>query len=326
MYDLSREQVIDLLEYCGASKFKNFEGKDNIQCCCPVHKEETPSFGFSLSKQTYHCFSCHSSGSASWLLVQALPDEFKSTRQADAFIKDRYGVDFSLFDKKYSKTLKRISGTDDDFEEEVNNALPMTKLAPYKSGKETYKYFYDRGFTDETLVDYKIGRDIVNMTVTIPVFFPNDTLAGIIGRYIDKNRPKNARYKIYDFSTGSVLYPMNKFKVIDDTIILVEGILDALWMHQLGYTNTLATLTNYISWEQAHFVKNNCLKVIDLSDNDEGGELASQEYKKKLKGIIMLNAKEFYPEHKKDPQQCTKEEIADILDNVLFRKVDIKRL
>ncbi|MCX7727813.1 MAG: toprim domain-containing protein, partial [Chitinispirillaceae bacterium] len=140
-------------------------------------------------------------------------------------------------------------------------------------------------------------------------------LCGIIGRYISKDRPKNSRYKIYNFPTGDILFPLHKFEPIDDTIILVEGILDALWMHQLGFKNTLATLTNNISYKQAEIVKKYAKKVIDMSDNDEMGKIASEMYKKRLRGLIIYDVKQFYPEGKKDPQECSKEEIEYMLNH-----------
>ena len=74
------------------------------------------------------------------------------------------------------------------------------------------------------------------------MFFDDGVLAGIIGRYISKKRKKNERYKIYDsFNRGQVLYPLDKFKLEDNTIILVEGQFDAIRMRKAGFYNTLAS-------------------------------------------------------------------------------------
>ncbi len=310
---LSRDQIVDLLKYIGTSKIIDRAGKDNIQYTCNIHGESNPSAGVSISKQIFHCFSCHATGGFSWLLFKSLPDEFKSTIQAEEFILTRYGVDLSAEDLSWTQNLKRY----DDFINTVKESrfeMPRVKLAPFKSGKETYEYFYDRGFTKQTVKDFMIGRDLVNETVTIPVFWEDDVLAGILGRYIDPNRKHNQRYKIYDFNTGALLYPINKFKVIDDSIILVEGTLDAIWMHQHGHFNTLATFTNSISGAQAEFVKSNCRKVIDMSDADLMGDTATKIYRKRLeKDLLFLTVKHAYPEGKKDPCDCTGEEIEYML-------------
>ena len=74
----------------------------------------------------------------------------------------------------------------------------MHALAPFKSGKETYQYFFDRGFDEETMEIFQIGYDILHRTVTVPVFWEDGTLAGIVGRYIYP-RNKAERYWVYDF-------------------------------------------------------------------------------------------------------------------------------
>lgn len=315
--DLNREQIIDLLRYLGASKIIDKGTKDNIQFTCTVHGESNPSAGVSVSKQTYHCFSCHSSGSISWLVLKSLPDEFKALDQVDQFLHDRYGVDYKKFDRDWTKRIKRYDEiySDEEEKEEERVTLPLYKLAPYKSGKETYQYFYDRGFTSATLKEYMIGRDIVNKTVTIPIFYEDNELAGVLGRYIDPNRPHNQRYKIYEFKTGRVLYPMHKLEVVDDTIILVEGSLDALYMHQLGFRNTLGLLTNNVSKHQAEFIKANCKRVIDMTDNDEMGKIATSKIKEQLKGLKLYTVKHLYPDGAKDPCDLDKETISHMLDN-----------
>ncbi|MBO8161071.1 MAG: toprim domain-containing protein [Thermosipho sp. (in: Bacteria)] len=314
--DLTREQIIDLLEnVLGTYVVPSSKVKDNIQFCCTVHGEKNPSAGIHVEKQIFHCFSCHASGDISWLLFKSL-DNIKSVQQADEFLKERYGVDIRQIDFKV-REIKRY----EDFiglEEEINKRfeLPRVKLAPYKSGKETYQYFFDRGFTKQTVKEFMIGRDVINKTITIPLFWEDNTLCGVIGRYVIK-RPKNSRYKIYhNTPVGDILYPLHKFEPIDNTVILVEGILDALWLHQLGFKNALATLTNSMTRNQAEIVKKLANKFIDMSDNDERGSIATEKYKKYLlRDMIGFTVKHAYPEGKKDPQECTKEEIEYMLNN-----------
>lgn len=319
MIELSREQIIDLLENVIQTKVvQSSKVKDNIQFCCPIHGEKNPSAGVSVSKQVFHCFSCHASGDITWLLYKSLPDKFKSVYEADTFIRERYNIDVEKQNRILHKELKRYEEQfliDVEEEKEKRFITPKEKLAIFRSGKETYPYFFERGFTKKTAKEFLIGRDIVEKTITIPVFWEDGELCGIIGRYISKDRPKNSRYKIYDFPTGDILFPLNKFEPVDDTVILVEGILDALWLHQLGFKNALATLTNNISYKQAGIVRRYAKKVVDMSDNDEMGKIASEMYKKKLKGLIIYDVKQFYPEGKKDPQECSKEEIEFMLTN-----------
>lgn len=315
--------MIDLLYYIGASKVINKEGKSDIQFTCTVHGESNPSAGFNLEKMCFNCFSCHASGGVEWLVMKSMPEDFKSVYDVDRFIKARYNVDLSVTDVSQIKELRRYGDTpqkqDKKYEKRI---LPKSYLAPYKSGKETYKYFYDRGFTKETVEKFKIGRDLVSKTVTVPVFYDNENeLAGMIGRYIDPNRKKNERYKIYeDTNTGTFVFPQDKCKPIDGVLIAVEGLLDAVYMHQLGYTNTFATLTNAISNVQVNWVKKQgATKLLDMTDNDEMGEIATRILREKLGKYMIINTiKHYYPQGCKDPQDCRPEEVKSMITKALI--------
>lgn len=315
--ELSREQIIDLLENVIKTKVvQSSKAKENIQFCCPIHKENHPSAGISVSKQVFHCFSCHATGGVSWLLYKSMPDEIKSIYEADRFLKERYNVDLVVNDRDWEKRIKRYEEFFiEEFKTKERFTTPKEKLAIFRSGKETHEYFFSRGFTKKTAKEFMIGIDVINKTITIPVFWEDGELCGIIGRYISKNRPKNSRYKIYDFPTGDILYPLHKFEPVDNTVILVEGVLDALWLHQLGFKNALATLSNNITKKQADIVRKYAKKVVDMSDNDDMGKIASDVYRKRLKDLIIYNVKDFYPKGKKDPQECSKEEIEFMLSN-----------
>lgn len=314
--ELTREDIVDLLYSLGASKVRNNETNDNIQFTCTVHGENNPSAGVSIEKQQFNCFSCHEHGSLPWLVYKSLPDDFNSVQEAKEYLSDRYGVEYSPIDRRILKGLRRYEDYGEEDEEEQRFELDRFELAPFKSGKETYQYFFDRGFTKQTLKEYQIGRDLTNETVTVPIFWEDNVLAGIIGRYIDPNRPHNQRYKIYcNCPTGDFLYPLHKLEVTNNTIILVEGLLDGLWLHQLGIHNALALLTNNISDKQMDIVKKYATTVIDFTDNDDMGNIATRIIKQKCKdeGIRYLSVKDNYPKGTKDPQDLDKEQILNML-------------
>lgn len=325
--ELTREQIIDLLYYLGATKVIDKPGNANIMFTCTVHGESNPSAGYNIEKGVFHCFSCHASGGVEWLVLKSMPDTFKSIYEVDKFIKERYNVDLKAHDISVAKELRRYG--EEVKQEEIKKTLPKSFLAPYKSGKETYKYFYDRGFTKDTLAKFKIGRDIVSKTVTVPIFYDNENeLAGCIGRYISKNRKKNERYKIYEVNTGTLVFPQDKCKPIEGVLIVVEGLLDALWLHQLGYTNAFATLTNSISNTQMKWLKKQgATKIIDMTDKDDMGKLATKTIKDKIgKNMQVLNAKQYYPQGCKDPQDMSKEQIDEVITKTLQQGTTRRKL
>ena len=316
MSDLTREQIKDILYEIGVTKIIDKAGKQNLQINCPIHGESTPSMGVHTETLQVHCFACHFSGSLQWLVYKAV-DDFRSTFEVEKWISEKYGVTFDTKaqDRKALSNLRRFE--DRYVQNEVENKrheLKRTVLAPYKSGKETYTYFTKRGFTKKTMQDFKIGRDLESKTVTIPVFWEDGVLCGIVGRYIDPNRPSNSRYKLYDFPKSTLTFPQDKLEVIDDTIIIVEGILDSLWLHQEGFPNAQAILGNEISKDQAKYLKSKAKNFIVMTDNDSGGERAVQRIKDYMGREVKLFSVT-YPSGKKDPQEMTKEEIQYMLDN-----------
>lgn len=270
---------------------------------CGINIDFTPrdnSNKWYAHSQVFNCFSCGASGSLSWFLFKSMPDKFKSFKQAEDFMANRYGVEVHHF---YNDDNTDVARYDDRYItlKEDRFILPKTKLAIYKSGKETYQYFFDRGFDADDMKEYMIGRDTEARTVTIPAFYEDGVLAGIIGRYIDPNRPKNMRYKVYSFPKNGLIYPADKLKVVGDTIIGLESMFDVMLLRKWGHPNALALMGMEMSDEQADYIASKCSKFIDLFDNDSGGVKARYKAKDKLKkrGVMYLVCD--YPEKGKDP-------------------------
>lgn len=310
---LNESQVDDLLTYCGTRPARYWKDGECL-VCCPVHGESHPSMGISIDKQVAHCFSCGFAGGFAKLLLYSLPDDFDNIFQAQNFLNDRYELAMRFLNTKKSANIKRYEELNNIVEQD-RKEIPLYKISTYMSGKETYKYFFIRGFTKQEMKKFKIGRDLENRTVTIPVFYEDEKLAGVLGRYIDKNRRKNERYKIYNnFNRGDVLYPLNFFEEKDDTIILVEGCFDAIIMHRYGYTNTLAKMGLNITKKQADYICSRCSRVIDLHDNDKMGYEGREKDYKLLKGRVNFLVVD-YPSEGKDVGNWDKETIDYMIEN-----------
>lgn len=318
----TQEQITDLLDNVLGVKHRQWK-RDTIMLCCPIHVESHESCGINIdfvpedsneSLCIFNCLACHASGNMSWLLFKSLPDDFKNLKQADAFLSERYGVDVnSTLDLKGLK-LKRYE--DHQKLPPEREVIPLSKIAPFKSGKETYEYFYSRGFTSQVVKDFMIGRDLENETVTVPIFYEDRKLAGVIGRFIDQSRPHNERFKIYDFKKGNLLFPLDHFKNNGkNEIILVEGLFDAIRMHQLGYHNTLTTFTNSITRLQAKQVRERADKIILMCDNDAMGRIGEAKIRKALSDLTIRSV--VYPPLGKDPCDWTEEEIREMMNHTV---------
>lgn len=320
----TREQIDDLLVNVLKTPVKRQWKGSKIQFCCTVHGESNPSAGINIDYQpdnsdypitVFHCFSCGESGTIPWLLYKSLPDAFKSYSEAVRFIEERYNVSVHYtFDPK-TRRIKRF----DERVEEVEKKrfeLPRTKLAVLKSGKETYQYFFSRGFDKNDMREYMIGRDLEEETVTIPVFWEDKKLAGVIGRYVDNNRPHNFRYKVYDnFPKGEILFPLDKLQVRDNTIICCESMFDVMMLRKWGYTNAVATMGGGLSDVQAQMIVDRCKIFIDLFDNDTGGKRARIFSKKRLSDKVLYLTPSYYPNKGKDVCEWGKEETVKVIQS-----------
>ena len=321
---LDKNQIEDLIVECGSSP--TFWRQDDMLICCPVHGESNPSMGISAEKQVCHCFSCGFKGNFPWLLFKSQPDRFRSYAEAEEYFDERYELEHhrvserTLNIPRYETTLKpKITKSG-------SKEIPLYTIAPFKSGKETYKYFYDRGFDKEDVKEFMIGRYLKSKTVTIPIFNSEDKLVGVIGRYISKNRKHNERYKIYSFERGKLTYPLNKFEPINDTMIIVEGSFDAIRMHKIGYKNTQAIMSNNMTVEQANLIADLVDTVIYIGDNDKQGVKAKEENIKMLKDRDIKVLIVDYPDYGKDPCDWKDKDIHYMVNNAHSRKLKIRRL
>ena len=319
----TKDQVEDLLEYIGVDKIQQWKG-DKINFCCPIHGESHPSCGINIDYtnedrdiyhgQVFNCFACNKSGNLAWFVYLSLPDKFHSYNDAVKFLERRYGVNVNQVPKHKNKLhlLRRYGEL--TVETNTRKVLPYSELAAYRSGKETYQYFFDRGFDKSDLIEYEVGRDIVLETVTLPVFWEDHTLAGIIGRYIDPNRPKNYRYEIYNnFSKSSTLFPIDKVEPVNNTVILVEGQFDSMLMRKWGYKNVVSSLGNKLSYAQIDQLRGICNTVIVLYDNDERGIEAIEKVRRQLKSSFKVKTCDYTNVVGKDPTEWGEEQTSKIL-------------
>lgn len=329
MSRFTKEQIEDLLiNVLDTPEMKDWKGS-KIQFCCTIHGEKHPSCGIDidycpdgcadLHGQVFNCFSCNESGTIAWLVYRSLPDKFKSVGQAEKFLKQRYGVSTSVFN--ISDTGVQIHRYEDryiDIDKVDKEVKPLSTLAPFRSGKQTYQYFFDRGFDKSDMKTYMIGRDLKEETVTIPVFWEDKKLAGVIGRYIDPNRPKNSRFKIYDFKRSSLIYPLDKIEPVEDTLILVEACFDVIMLNKWGFPNAIATMTNKVSKSQAEQIKSRCSNLTVLCDLDERGIKLLETAKKYLRGSVNILTPLYHPKCGKDPCEWGELETVKVINSATY--------
>lgn len=315
----------------------------------PFHGETRPSCGIHVDKEYGKCFACGEPFNLAKLVAHQLDYVFPSggydLSRAYHWLEEKYNVEKKSVMRE-NMNIQRIE--DDDGEEEKEGIgryeTPLVRIAPFRGGKSTHDYFFERGFTKETAKKFKVGWDRELSRVTMPIFWEDETLFGVIGRAILNPKLKNgepnseykaiykganfARYFIYDKAPiGEILYPLNHFELVDKTVILVEGQMDSIWLHQQGHSNALSSITSKLSVDgntkeckqKQLLLDLGVRKVILMRDNDEAGIKGNEHDYHILKGDFIVYGVE-YPKGKTDPQMLTKKEIEKMLSEKFLYK------
>ncbi len=288
----------------------------NFKANCPFHGENTPSFVISPSKQIYKCFGCGVGGDAIKFVM-----EYEKLTYPEAIEKlaDQFGIHLeysdnhqdSFHDKKILENYNLFLKKQLDQNGEAKNYLLSRGL--YDSSIEKFEL----GFAPQSnlTLDFlrknsvplnealELGlvangdnnRVYARFTnrIIFPIFTPAGKIVGFGGRIIT-NRTDIGKYinspqgKIFDKST--LLYGYHKAKASimqKGEVIVVEGNLDVIMLHQAGFTNSVATLGTALTDKHVPILSRGNPKIILAYDGDQAGVNAA------FKASYMLSQKGF---------------------------------
>ena len=273
---------------------------------CPFHNEKSPSFSVSPGKQMYYCFGCGAGGN---VLTFIMEYENYSFPEALKLLADRAGV--KLPEQEYSKEERRQQdlrtailevnktaakyyyyqlrteagkpGMDylknRQLSEETMQRFGLGYAGKYSDG--LYRYLKQKGVSDELLrqsglmnVDEKRGMyDKFWNRVIFPIMDVNNRVIGFGGRVMGDGKPKylnSPETKVFDKSRN--LYGLNVARTSRKKYIIVcEGYMDVISMHQAGFTNSVASLGTALTSQHASLLKRYTQEVILSYDSDEAG-------------------------------------------------------
>jgi hypothetical protein len=136
------------------------------------------------------------------------------------------------------------------------DALPTDRMA---------KYFFDRGFTERTMQDFGVRYDAEERALVWPMRDAQFNLKGFIMRRLPGQGEPKYLYP-YGCRVSTLLFPLSHYS--GDEAILVEGPLDAMWLHQAGAGSGLALLGDSISKDQVQLLRGIARSVVLAMDND----------------------------------------------------------
>lgn len=277
---------------------------------CPFHNEKSPSFSVSPGKQMYYCFGCGAGGNVFTFIMEY---ENYTFVEALKYLAGRAGV--TLPEAEYSKEARAAADLRTTLLEIQKKAAGFyyyqlrqdtgKQGMAYLKGRELsdetihkfglgcspkysgalYQYLKSKGYSDEHLkesglfnIDERRGmQDKFWNRVMFPIMDVNNRVIGFGGRVMGDAKPKylnSPETKIFDKSRN--LYGLNIARTSRKPYLIVcEGYMDVIAMHQAGFTNAVASLGTAFTSQQAALLKRYTDTVILTYDSDGAGVRAA---------------------------------------------------
>jgi len=284
----------------------------NFKACCPFHGEETPSFVVSPAKQIYHCFGCGVGGDSIKFVMEYEKLSYPETLEKLASM---YNVNLAYENNNQKKQNTRIL-------EEANKYYQ--KL--FVSNTQVKEYIKSRGISEFSIEKFEIGyapssNDTINYLknnhfnlaeakelglidtgtnglysrfierITFPIYSISSKIVGFGGRTITGH---NAKYvnspQTPIFNKSKLLYGYHLAKeniYKKNRMIVTEGYLDVIMLHQAGFNTAVATLGTALTKEHLPLLRRGEPQIILAYDGDKAGLTAA------YKASVILSQSDF---------------------------------
>ncbi len=283
----------------------------NLVGLCPFHNEKTPSFTVYPETQSYYCFGCGAGGEAVNFICDV---EHLDFTEAVRFLCDRAGMSMPTegYDDSLAQKRRRMYEINREaarfFHETLLSPQGATALQYFRSRGYSNKtitrfglgyapdawhslrdhlrqkgYSYEEQF-EANLVqrseknERKSYYDNFRGRVIVPIIDARGNVVAFGGRVLDDSKPKYINTSdtlVYKKSLG--VFGLNYAKNSKaGSLILVEGYMDAIALHQAGFDNAIACLGTALTGEMARLLLRYTDEIVLCYDADEAGQKATQ--------------------------------------------------
>ena len=287
-------------------------GKD-YKACCPFHEEKTPSFTVVPTKQIYHCFGCGESGGIIDFIMKfdhlAFVEAIE-TVAGESGVSVVYDQTAKPVDSRFKRFNKLMSEVSDFYQSQLKNSAAKKKVVDYAkkrgiSGSIAKRFelgFAPPGWTnlydgfkrsDENVHDLEVMGLLVAKKdkesdyydrfrdrLMFPIHNTKGNIIGFGGRVLsDKDNPKYLNSPETPlFSKSKELYGLyhcRKYSRRIDYILVVEGYMDVIALHQQGITSVVATLGTATTPAHLQVLSRSAETIVFCFDGDKAGRDAA---------------------------------------------------
>ena len=275
---------------------------------CPFHNEKSPSFSVSPEKQIFHCFGCGAGGNVFTFLTKIEGINFVEAVQQLA---ERANIQLPTLENTADSAKEALKAKVYKVNEFTANYYHENLYKP--ESKIAQEYVKKRKLSNETLKSFQIGfsgkfdelyralkkqgfedREILESGLVNKndrgqfidryrnrLMFPICDVRGRViafgGRVLDDSKPKyiNSPENVV-YSKGRHLYGLNVAKKYDikKRLLIVEGYMDVVSLHQRDIHNVVASLGTALTQQQGYLLRNHTEQIILSYDSDEAGQTA----------------------------------------------------
>lgn len=271
---------------------------------CPFHNEKSPSFSVSPDKQIFHCFGCGVGGNVFTFLTKIEGINFVEAVQTLA---ERANIQLPTLESNGDASKELLKSKVYKVNELAAEYYHQNLYKP--ESKMAQEYIKQRKLTNETLKSFRIGfsgkfdelyqelkkqgmeeteileSGLVNRNdkgqyidryrnrLMFPICDARGRVIAFGGRVLDDSKPKyiNSPENVV-YSKGRNLFGLNVAKKGDmKQILIVEGYMDVISLHQRGITNVVAPLGTALTQQQGWLLRKSSEKIILSFDSDEAG-------------------------------------------------------
>lgn len=307
-----------------ASSYMHLEKKGGTYwACCPFHHEKTASFHIDENRQFYHCFGCGVSGNVITLVKEMENVDFVDAVKMLAeranlpLPKTSFDGERAAEVKRKRDTLLKIMNDCAHFyldnlnsgkaEAHINYILsreiPAGVVRSFGLGaslnySDLPKFLLAKGYSKQDMIDSGAvneveGRlsDAQGGRLIFPIINQFDEVVAFGGRALKKTdfaKYKNTKETLI-FNKSKMLYNINRLKKLRRAgglkeVIMVEGYMDTVSLHQGGFKNVVASMGTSLTQEQARLIKRYCSTVLISYDGDSAGQKAN------MRGLEILKS------------------------------------